>query len=81
MKRFTLWCVILGAVLTLSAGQASAFPHISQNLFTTAESLDPGMTQTGIHFTLGDHHRSYYPSVRYGLGAMLEVGAAWGRLG
>ncbi len=78
MKRIASWCVILGAVLMLSAGKAAAFPHVTQNVFTTAESLDPGMTQTGIHFTLGDHHKSYYPSVRYGLGAMVEVGVKFG---
>lgn len=78
MKRIVSCFVILGAVLTLSAGQASAFPHITQNSFMTGESLDPGMTQTGVHFTLGDHHKSYYPSVRYGLGAMMEVGVKFG---
>lgn len=62
----------------LLAGQAGAFPNFTQNEFTTAESLDPGMTQTGMHFTLGDHYRSFYPEIRYGLGALMEVGIKFG---
>lgn len=50
----------------------------TQNEFMTAESLDPGMTQTGIHFTLGEDYKSYYPVIRYGLGAMTEVGVKFG---
>jgi hypothetical protein len=65
-------------VLMLSTGQASAFTHYTQNEFMTAESLDPGMTQTGIHFTLGEHYENYYPEVRYGLGALMEVGVKFG---
>ncbi len=65
-------------VLMLSAGLASAFTHLTQNEFTTAESLDPGMTQTGISFTLGDDYKSYYPEIRYGLGALMEVGVKFG---
>jgi hypothetical protein len=68
---------ILAAAM-LAAGPAAAYPRLSQNEFTTAESLDPGMTQTGIQFSLGDHYKSYYPSVRYGMGAMLELGAKFG---
>ena len=65
-------------VLMLSAGPASAFIHFTQNEFTTAESLDPGMTQTGIQFTLGEDYKSYYPEIRYGLGALTEVGVKFG---
>jgi hypothetical protein len=78
MKRAASWFALLIAVLALSAGRAAAFPHISQNAFFTAESLDPGMTQTGINFSLGDQHKSYYPSVRYGMGAMMEFGIKFG---
>lgn len=60
------------------AGQASAFTHFTQNEFMTAESLDPGMTQTGIFFTLGDDYKNFYPEVRYGLGALLDVGVKFG---
>lgn len=70
--------VFIVAVLVLSAVPALAFVHFTQNEFTTAESLDPGMTQTGVHFTLGDHYKSYYPAVRYGLGASAEVGVRVG---
>jgi len=76
MKTLILWSV--GIFVILSAGLAGAEPLFTQNKFTTAESLDSGMTQAGIHFTLGDHYKSYYPEVRYGLGAMLEVGVKFG---
>jgi hypothetical protein len=77
MKTLILWCI--GIFVMLSAGLAGADePHFTQNKFTTAESLDSGMTQAGIHFTLADHYKSYYPEVRYGLGAMLEVGVKFG---
>jgi hypothetical protein len=65
-------------LLMLSVGQAGAFPNFTQNEFTTAESLDPGMTQTGINFTLGDHYKTFYPEIRYGLGALMEVGVKFG---
>ncbi len=78
MKNVKVLFLLIGFFLILSGGKASASNHWSQNEFMTAESLDPGMTQTGIHFTLGDHFRSYYPEVRYGLGAMMEVGAKFG---
>lgn len=66
------------AVLTLSGIPASAFVHFTQNEFTTAESLDPGMTQTGIHFSVGERYTSYYPEIRYGLGGLAEVGVKVG---
>lgn len=76
MKKLAV--VLTFVLLMLSAGQALAFNHLTQNEFTTAESLDPGMTQTGIQFTLGEGYRSYYPVVRYGLGALFEVGVKIG---
>jgi hypothetical protein len=77
MKKIILWSI--GIFVIVSAGLAQADePHFTQNKFTTGESLDSGMTQAGIHFTLGDHYKSYYPEVRYGLGAMLEVGVKFG---
>lgn len=66
------------AALMIPAGRALAFIHYTQNEFTTAESLDPGMTQTGIHFTLGEDYKSYYPEIRYGLGAFAEAGVKFG---
>ena len=77
MKRTIVFFTMIG-VLLASAGLAAAAGHFTQNEFMTAESLDPGMTQTGIHFTLADHSKSYYPSVRYGLGAMMEFGIRFG---
>jgi len=76
MKKIILLCV--GIMLVLSAGQVGAATRYTQAEFTTAESLDAGMTQAGIHFTLGDHYKNYYPEVRYGLGAMMEIGVKFG---
>jgi len=76
MRKIITRC--LGLVLVLSAGLAGAQPLYTQNEFMTAESLDPGMTQSGIHFTLGDHYKNYYPEIRYGLGGMAEIGFKFG---
>jgi len=70
--------VLILMLMMFSARQAAAFPQFTQNEFTTAESLDPGMTQTGINFTLGEDYKSYYPEIRYGLGALMEFGAKFG---
>src|SRR5512147_1305434 len=70
---------IISAVLMLTSGEASAaFPHFTPNQFKTAESLDPGMTQTGIDFSIGSGIKNYYADIRYGLGAMVELGAKLG---
>ena len=76
MKKLISLCA--GIMLVLLAGQVSAATRFTQAEFTTAESLDSGMTQAGIQFTIGDHYRNYYPEVRYGLGAMMEVGVKFG---
>jgi hypothetical protein len=79
MKKIII--VLSFGVLAMSAVRADADPFkgiLTQNEFTSAESIDPGMTQTGIHFTLGDNYRSYYPAFRYGLGAFFEVGVKFG---
>lgn len=77
MMKKVFITLVFGTLITFT-GEARAFTHFSQNEFTTAESLDPGMTQTGIHFTMGDHYKSYYPEVRYGFGALLEIGVKFG---
>jgi hypothetical protein len=76
MKKMIPWC--LGIFLILSTGPAGAASRYTQSEFTTAESLDAGMTQAGVNFTLGDHYKNYYPEIRYGLGAMMEVGVKFG---
>ncbi len=63
--------------LCVSAGPADAF-SITQNEFTTAQSLDQGMTQVGVFFSLDRQYNSFYPAVRHGLGALFEVGAKFG---
>jgi len=78
MKKTFFIFVAISAALMLSAGRASAISHFTVNEFTTAESLDPGMTQTGIAFSLSDDYTSYYPEVRYGMGALLELGVRLG---
>lgn len=79
MKRYIILTLMLASVLFLP-GRAAAVNHFTQNEFTTAEALDPGMTQAGIHFTLGEDYKSYYPSIRYGLGALFEVGLKFGMI-
>jgi hypothetical protein len=76
MKRIA--SAVFLAVLLAAAQPAFAFIHFTQNEFTTAESLDPGMTQMGVQFTLGEDYRSFYPVIRYGLGALVEVGVRFG---
>lgn len=76
MKKIISLCA--GIMLVLLVGQVGAATRFTQSEFTTAESLDSGMTQAGIQFTLGDHYRNYYPEIRYGLGAMMEVGVKFG---
>lgn len=78
MKKALIPVVIILCTMLAFAGQAAAYHFYAQNEFITAESLDPGMTQTGINFSLGDHFKSYYPDVRFGLGALMEVGVRFG---
>lgn len=72
--------LLLMFLLVLVTGQAIAAPleTLTQNEFITAESLDAGLTQAGIHVTIGERYQSYYPTIRYGIGGMLEVGARVG---
>jgi hypothetical protein len=76
MKKMIPWCI--GIFLILSAGQAGAGTNFNQVEFTTAESLDAGMTQAGVNFSFGDHYKNFYPDIRYGLGALMEVGVKFG---
>ena len=78
VQKLTIWFIGIIPILFLTAGVTFASPHFTQNEFTSAESLDAGMTQTGIFFTLGDDDKSYYAGIRYGFGAMLEIGAKIG---
>jgi hypothetical protein len=78
MKKIVSLCAGIMIMLLLVAGQVGATTRFTQAEFTTAESLDAGMTQAGIQFTVGDHYKNYYPEVRYGLGAMMEVGVKFG---
>jgi hypothetical protein len=76
MKLIVALCTSI--ILIVSAGVAGAATHYTQNEFMTGESLDTGMTQAGVNFSLGDHYKSYYANIRYGLGALCEVGVKLG---
>lgn len=78
MKKIFTVIFIISAIVMLPAGRASAFRAFTENEFMTAESLDPGMTQVGINYSLGEHYVSYYPEIRYGLGALMELGVRFG---
>jgi len=76
-KIITLGLLVL---LALAAGRAHAktVETLNQNVFTTAESLDAGLTQAGVMFTRGEGYQSFYPSFRFGLGGMAEIGVKVG---
>jgi len=76
MKLFVALCTSI--ILFVSTGVAGAATRYTQNEFMTGESLDTGMTQAGVNFSLGDHYKSYYANIRYGLGALCEVGVKVG---
>lgn len=78
MKRLLTAGVIIAALFLHETGQAKPIETLSQNLFMTAESIDAGMTQSGIHFTAGEGYQSFYPSFRFGLGGSLEAGVRVG---
>jgi len=78
MGKMAVGGVLILVLLTAGQAAAKTITTLNQNGFMTAESLDPGMTQAGFHFTAGEGYQSFYPAIRYGLGAFFEVG---GRLG
>jgi len=78
MKKYLLvQCIIFILIATVFTGRANAV-SLTQNEFITAQSLDPGMAQAGVFFSLGNELKSLYPEVRYGIGALFEVGAKVG---
>lgn len=77
MKKYQILFLLM--ILLMSGERCWAAPEaFTQNEFTTAESLETGMSQTGIHFTIGHGYQSYYPTIRYGLYSLLEIGAKFG---
>ncbi len=76
------WKSLIGALVLflLTAVEAGAKPAetLTQNEFMTAESLDAGLSQIGVQFSLGEGYRSFYPAFRHGLGALFEVGLRGG---
>jgi len=77
LRIITLGLFVLLAPVAGMA-RADSIETLTQNVFTTAESLDAGLTQAGVHFTLGENYRSFYPAFRFGLGALAEVGVMFG---
>lgn len=77
MKKSFILIVVIALAFGW-AGSVFAVNHLSQNEFTPAEALDPGMTQAGIHFSIGEDYKSYYPAIRYGLGAFFEAAVKFG---
>ena len=71
---------VLFVLLALAASSANAdsVKTLSQNVFATAESLDAGLTQAGVHFTRGESYQSFYPAFRFGLGGLAEIGVRLG---
>lgn len=78
MKKFVLTTASVLLFALAMGHDAYSLESLTQNDFLTAESLDPGMTQTGVHFSLGEDYKSYYPEIRYGLGAFMEIGVKFG---
>ncbi len=78
MKRAFSFGLFVLLVLAATAAGADSFKTLNQNEFMTAESMDEGMTQAGVHFTMGEHYRSLYPAFRFGLGAFAEAGVKFG---
>jgi hypothetical protein len=78
MKRIVTVAVLVLLMFSARNAVADSFKTLNQNEFMTAESIDAGMTQAGIHFTLGENYRSYYPAFRFGLGALAEIGVKAG---
>jgi len=78
MKHYYAVAVLVLLLLSASNAEADSFKTLNQNEFITAESMDAGMTQSGVHFTLGESYRSYYPTFRFGLGGMAELGVKVG---
>jgi len=78
MKSIIAVTVLVLLMFSARGAGADSFKTLNQNEFTTAESMDAGMTQAGVHFTLGENYRSFYPAFRFGLGALAEIGVKVG---
>jgi len=74
VKNIIATTVLVLLIFSARIAGADSFKTLNQNEFMTAESMDAGMTQAGVHFTLGENYRSYYPAFRFGLGALAEIG-------
>lgn len=79
MKRLAaMLLVVVSCFIAENAFAIDPINRLTQNEFATAESLEAGLVQSGIHFTLGEDYQSFYPAIRYGLGALMEVGVRFG---
>ncbi len=78
MKKIILLGLLVMMPLAVRDAVAKPIETLNQNEFMTAESLEAGLTQAGVHFTLGERYQSYYPGFRFGLGGLLEAGVRFG---
>lgn len=78
MKKLSALAAAVLLVLGVHGAEGRPAETLTQNEFMTAESLDAGMTQAGVHLTLGERYQSYYPAIRYGVGGLLEIGVKFG---
>jgi hypothetical protein len=74
MRRLVLLGTLALFIFTTVEAVAKPVKTLNQNEFMTAESLDAGLTQAGVHFSFGEGYQSYYPAFRFGLGALFEAG-------
>ncbi len=72
-RKILVAALALMLATAVDAGAKGAVT-LTQNEFMTAESLDAGLSQIGVFFSFGDGYQSFYPSFRYGLGSLFEVG-------
>jgi hypothetical protein len=78
LRRTIIGCTLTLFLLAASSAMAKPVETLIENDFMTAESLDAGLTQAGIQFSLGEGYQSFYPAFRFGLGALFELGVRAG---
>ena len=71
-------CLLVVSLMVPSVAPAKHFETLTQNHFTTGQSLDAGLAQAGVQYSAGEGYQSFYPVIRYGLGAFFELGGRAG---
>lgn len=78
MRNLIFRLLLVSSMLWPVSVSAKTVETLNENEFMTAESLDAGLAQAGVHMSLGERYQSYYPGFRYGIGALFEVGVRFG---